>query len=866
MKFDFASGGPRGIHHFRVTLAGKSVATVVGLSLIVIFSTTPYWQYFFVNLILLAVVVISMDLLIGWSGIFALHSASLFVIGEYMAPIAQVHLKTGTAIALLLAAVAATVVSLAFALFAIRVRGILLSLVTIFVAVILPSAILAVPSLTGGGDGILVPPTKLFGVSMAGRSLLVTSAGLLVLAFVFYRVLLIHGWGARLRLLARSETGLAALGVRPGTTKFGVFAISAPLVGIAGGLYAYYLSYVGITDFLSTTVFLYMALMIGGAASVLGPYIGVVLVFGIPQFMSTIGPYRLGIFGLMLLGVATVAPFGIAGLIADGLKLLLRLLRFVGLRTGIGAPTDTRPSVNGRVARTATVKAVTSSTGPLTVGGRLEARQLEKRFGSVVGLASCSVALEPGRILGLVGPNGSGKSTLINVISGVYRADAGAVLLDGRDIGGLGSTDIARRGVRRTFQVPLMPDRVRGWEAVAMAVGDGRHPVAAEMKARDEMEYLGISELADLRMDSIPLGERRLVNIAQVLAPGPQYILLDEPLSGVTSEEATRIAVALREVAARGVGVFVVEHQLEWTLGLADVVAVMERGTVVDQGPPAEVRNTVNRIVRGVTEEYPEQSGPTSGRRRVDNSNAPALQVKGLTIAYGGAPVVQDASFSLETGQILAIIGPNGAGKSSLLRGVAGTIPALAGKITVSGKDLSRSSPHTRARNGLILAGEGRPLFRSMTVRENLEVGSGLGRRRNRDRYDQILEIFEPLVANLDRAAGSLSGGQQQMLVLAQALLAGPSVLLLDEPTLGLSEAVATNILTALSSALTDDISVVICGEWDSVQASQVDVVMSMDRGDIRPVSHEGHEQSGTAESTEAVTVQNMGYRPNQRS
>ncbi len=835
-----------GVRRSRATLAAETTVTIICLGLVILLSTTPYWQYLFVNLILLAVVVLSMDLLIGWSGIFALHSASLFVVGEYVAPIAQIHLKVGLGVALLMSAAAATVISLAFAGFAIRVRGILLSLVTIFVAVILPSAILAVPSLTGGGDGIVVPPTKFMGVSIAGRSLLVISSGLLVLAFLFYRLLLIHGWGARLRLLARSEAGLAALGIRPATTKFGVFAISAPLVGVAGGLYAYYLSYVGITDFVGTTVFLYMALMIGGAASVAGPYIGVFIIFGIPQFMSTIGPYRLGIFGLMLLGVATLAPFGIAGLLRDVLRFGRRHLvhGVEGETRGIAAE-KRGVGLDDEARVVPTMKPLgPASEGSVPVKGRLEAVGLEKRFGSVIGLASSSISLEPGRILGLVGPNGSGKSTLINVISGVYRPDSGAVHLDGDNIAGLAPADIARRGVRRTFQVPLMPDRVRGWEAVAMALPGARRQKAAEAKARSEMAYLGISDLADLRMDNIPLGARRLVNIAQVLAPDPLYILLDEPLSGVTTKEAVRIAGALRDVAARGVGVFVVEHQLEWTFELADIVAVMERGTVVDQGSPADVRGTVDRIVRGVTADRSEKERQERPRQPGHKRGTTAIVVEGLTIAYGGAPVVQEASLSLDTGETLAIIGPNGAGKSSLLKGIAGVIPALAGRIVLSGRDVSSASPHARAHGGLILAGEGRPLFRSLSVRENLEVGSDLGRRRGRQRYEEILEIFDALVANLERSAASLSGGQQQMLVLAQALLAAPSVLLLDEPTLGLSEAAATAVLSALSSALTADTSVVFCGEWDSVRASRVDKVMSMERGRLCLASRELAEAS----------------------
>lgn len=831
------------VRRTRRILLLQTLLTAVCLVVIIVAAQDPYWQYFAMNLALLAVLVMSMDLVIGWGGIFALHSTTLFIVGEYVAPVAQIHFGIGFVLALVIAAALSTALSMLFALFALRVRGILLSLVTIFVAVILPSAILSAGQWTGGGDGLLVPEPTVMGRAVTGQMLLVISSGLLVITFVVYRFFLIQGWGARLRLLAQSETTVATLGMRPAVTKLWLFAITAPLVGVAGALYSYYLTYVGITDFIGTTVFTYMALMIGGVTSILGPYIGVSIVFGVPSFMNAIGPYRIGIFGVMLLVVATIAPGGLAGAINDAWARLLTLTR----RRQLAVAKKPPASVSAPGSRAE--KHLPPRPDP-TPTKTLRVVELEKRFGSITALDDCSLTLESGRILGVVGPNGSGKSTLINVISGVYRPEQGKVRLDNSDLVGLKIWQIARAGVRRTFQVPVMPDLVRGWETVALALPSGMRRELAETRARQELEYLGAGNLADLRLEEIPLGYRRLLSIAQVLVADPAFVLLDEPLSGVTAEEADQIRIALRRIADRGVAILVVEHQLDWTLSLADEVAVMQSGAIVDVGPPSAVRATVDRVVRGVTNEFRDVVVEPSGLVAREGSAVPALAVANVTVNYGGAPVVANAELSVADGESVAIVGPNGAGKSSLLKALAGVVPTTSGSIRVFGEEVSKRPSYSRARKGLILAGEGKPLFRSMSVRENLEIGAQLGRRRGEAPYDLVLTAFPDLRPMLERPAASLSGGQQQMVVLAQALLSAPAILLLDEPTLGLAESVARGVLAGLNTALQQQqLALVICGEWDSVVAGRGDTVYEMNNGVLTPRSVQSHSvQSGGAD------------------
>lgn len=172
------------------------------------------------------------------------------------------------------------------------------------------------------------------------------------------------------------------------------------------------------------------------------------------------------------------------------------------------------------------------------------------------------------------------------------------------------------------------------------------------------------------------------------------------------------------------------------------------------------------------------------------------LDVSGVSISYGAVPAVRGASFQVRGGQIVTLIGANGAGKSTLMKYIAGLVPAQAGSLTLHGETLDVASADARVRRGLCLVPEGRRLFGSMTVRENLELGAYC---RNDARavsadLERCLGYFPDLVAKLGAPAGTLSGGQQQMVAVARALMAAPRVLLLDEPTIGLAPAVVEQI------------------------------------------------------------------------
>jgi branched-chain amino acid transport system ATP-binding protein len=211
-----------------------------------------------------------------------------------------------------------------------------------------------------------------------------------------------------------------------------------------------------------------------------------------------------------------------------------------------------------------------------------------------------------------------------------------------------------------------------------------------------------------------------------------------------------------------------------------------------------------------------------------------ALEVRDLTVAYGNVVAVRTASAAVEEGTLVALLGPNGAGKTSLLSAVAGLVPAAAGRITVDGADLAGLPAQRVARRGVRLVPENRALFSDMTVVENLRVGTGRARRAVADRrIERAFELFPRLRERSGQVAGTMSGGEQQMLSIARALVAEPRVLLLDEPSMGLAPMVVTSIVAAVGRLRDEGLSVLIAEQNARAVLPVADRALVMARGRV---------------------------------
>ena len=430
---------------------------------------------------------------------------------------------------------------------------------------------------------------------------------------------------------------------------------------------------------------------------------------------------------------------------------------------------------------------------------RLEVRGLTKRFGGLVAVNGIDLDIHPGEILGLIGPNGSGKSTVMKLIMGIERPDAGTVRLDGTDLAGSAPHRIARAGIGIVFQHsrPLHRQTVLENIKLALLPDSLLRLVAApgvDERARAIAERVELGAVMHRRPSTLPFADLRRMEMAKAIARDPRVVLVDEPFAGLTGAEVATFSALIRSFRDEGRAVLLVDHNVKSVAALVDRVLAMYLGERIAEGTAEEVmRNeTVRRVYLGGKIEAVAHRAPAAGEA------APLLELDGVNVLYGKAQALDKVSLRVNEGEFVSIVGLNGAGKTTLFNAVSGLVP-YSGTIRYRGKSLAGMTAGAIARAGVVQCPETRELFGDMSVRENLDLGGQHMPRDSRERQRAwLLDLFPILAERANQMARTLSGGEQQMLAIARALMMQPKLLILDEPTLGL----APVILEQLSKAL----------------------------------------------------------------
>ncbi len=455
---------------------------------------------------------------------------------------------------------------------------------------------------------------------------------------------------------------------------------------------------------------------------------------------------------------------------------------------------------------------------------RLELRDIHKRFGGVDAVSGVSMAVQPGTVAGLIGPNGAGKTTVVNLVSGQFPPDSGDIFVDGRSILGLRPHQVAGRGVARTFQtvrlyrnLPVLDNVVTGmhlhrgsggWRQLIPSHGARTPDRARQEEAFRLLELVGLdpARVAPRSSGTLSYGDQRRLEIARALALKPQLLLLDEPAAGLNPTEKAQLGVLLRTLQAEGLTVVLIDHDIKLVMGVCDEVTVLNFGRRIAAGPPAAVAGdeAVVTAYLGTDREAPgaAEAVPSVMARPPAASSGPLLQVDSLSVTYGPVAAVTDVSLEVAEGEIVTLIGANGAGKSTVLNTLSGLLRPRRGSARFGSLDLTRARPQTIVRAGLVQVPEGREILTRLTVEENLLLGGWARRDRAAvaRSVEEMMARFPILGQRRRLAAGQLSGGEQQQLAIARALIAGPRLLLLDEPSLGLAPLLVEEVFALIAS------------------------------------------------------------------
>ncbi|HEX3468310.1 MAG TPA: ATP-binding cassette domain-containing protein [Candidatus Elarobacter sp.] len=448
------------------------------------------------------------------------------------------------------------------------------------------------------------------------------------------------------------------------------------------------------------------------------------------------------------------------------------------------------------------------------VAPRLEARGLVKRFGGLVAVNDIGFDIRPGEILGLIGPNGSGKSTVMKLIMGIEHPDAGSVKLDGVDMAGWPPYRIARAGVGIVFQHsrPLHRQTVLENITVALLPDSLLRLVAApgvDERAREIAEMVGLRAVMNRHPSTLPFADLRRMEMAKAIARDPKVVLIDEPFAGLTGGEVSAFSDLIRALRAQGRAVLLVDHNVKSVAALVDRVLAMYLGEYVAEGTAEEVMRdeTVRRVYLGGKIETYERRGEN------ENVQPVLLNVDAVSVFYDKAQALDNVSIDVREGEFVSIVGLNGAGKTTLFNAISGLVP-YSGTIRFGDRSLRGMTPGTIARDGVVQCPETRELFGDMSVRENLDLGGQHLPAAARERQlTWLFELFPILAERQTQVAKTLSGGEQQMLAIARALMMQPKLLILDEPTLGLAPVILEQLSKALEVLRTTTPITVLLGE-----------------------------------------------------
>ena len=579
----------KGLNRILITGSLLSIALLYYFPVLIKSSSNPSFYLQVVSVaVCSAILTISLNICMGYGGLLSLMHTGMQMVGGYAIAILAVKQGWNGWLALVAAAVVGAIFAILVILISLRATYLYFGMITLAVNLIAMEAVRHGGELTGGYNG-------LFGVFAPGiPSGMMSAEGfyrvmitILILAYIVQRNLIFSGFGRNTMALRESSETATALGISPNMHRVKVFGVSGALAGLAGGLLSIQIGY-AVADIgdLNNGLIFFVGLFLGGVGTLAGPVLGVALVAVIDFMIRGTGQYRTLVLGSILLLTMIVLPRGIVG-------------TYRASRYGSPRSREVLPGEADNYHLDIAVKNVTK--GEIL----LEAKDVVKHFGGVHAVDGISVQFKAGEVHGIIGPNGSGKSTLISALTRYHELTSGSVVLLGAEADKK-PFKVARNGVTRVFQIPHLFERVSVLDNVLTgmyrrdkySIFDAifRTPRYLKANSRSVAEAKALLSLAgmlgmeELAAGSISHGQKRLLEVIRAVATEPKILILDEPATGLTQEEMHSLTSLIRTLAAGGMCVVLIEHNVAFLMDLADIVTVIQSGKVIAEGTPQEVQ------------------------------------------------------------------------------------------------------------------------------------------------------------------------------------------------------------------------------------------------------------------------------------
>jgi branched-chain amino acid transport system ATP-binding protein/branched-chain amino acid transport system permease protein len=532
------------------------------------------------------VLVSGLNLVVGFAGQIAIGWVALLTLGAYVTSV----FTAGTAVpeqspylALAIAGVFGAIFGVIVGLPALRLRTFYFAMTTLGFATIVTQVALAWRSVTGGGVGV---PGPVFPWPFASPwGFYYFCLALAVICTWMTMNVAASRFGRSLVAIRDAEVAAESVGIYKPSLLVTVFLFSGAVAGVAGGLFASLQSYITPDAFtFDLSVLFFIAILIGGRGSILGPLLGTIILTALPEFAAPLVAWSTFLYAVLLLVIVLVVPGGIA-----------EMLDFKNRRP-LERHREIRPNPN----------LLTSVLDNGTEPNALTIKNVSLSFGGVRAIEGVDLELRTGEVHGLIGPNGSGKTTMLNVISGYYAPQQGQVQLADEALKRRAPHTRARHGIARTFQTPRLVGEASVLENVMIGgMRDGRGTFVESLLSlsrhrQDEIRLrkaattalvvVGLERLAGVRADRLQHSELRFVEIARALMLRPTFLLLDEPAAGLSIDEIKRLGDLIVAISRHGTGVLLVEHHADLIFDICDRVTVLNLGKILASGKPTEIR------------------------------------------------------------------------------------------------------------------------------------------------------------------------------------------------------------------------------------------------------------------------------------